>query len=132
MAFGLAFVGSTLLVATEWSQIFDTRDLALRAPAVLNELDSARGLSLSNLGALIVILTFTVGWIALAAWTLRVGILPRPAATLIIAGFFLIPLLKMALPGLWGVVLGNGVLGAGWFWLGMSLFRNQLNLTSVD
>ena len=122
VAFAIAFVGSALLVASEWDQIFETRDLALRAPATLNALDSGRGLSLSNLGALIAIGTFTVGWIALAGWTLRIGVFPRRAAALVVAGFFLIPLLHAALPGSSGDILGNGVLGAGWLWLGMDMY----------
>lgn len=131
LAFALAFVGSALLVGIEWNQIFDTRDLALRAPATLNALNAVHGMSLTNLGALMVYSTFTIGWIAFAAWTMHVGILPRAAATLVIAGFCLIPLLKMTLPGLWGPILGNGVLGAGWFWLGMSVFRHQSDMTMI-
>jgi hypothetical protein len=121
--FAMAFVGSALLVAMEWNQIFDTRDLAVRAPATLNALDSSRGLSLTDLGAMIVICMFTAGWIAFAGWTLRMGIFPRRAAGLVIAGFFLIPLLHAVLPGSSGDILGNGVLGTGWFWLGIHLFR---------
>jgi hypothetical protein len=122
VAVAMALVGSALLMASEWNQIFDTRDLALRAPVTLNTLNSARGFSLSDLGAIIAIGMFTAGWIALAGWTLRLGISPRPAAGLVIAGFFSIPLLHAALPGLWGVILSNGVLAAGWLWLGNDLF----------
>lgn len=123
-AFAMAFVGSALLVATEWNQVFDTRDLALRAPATLDALNSGRGMNLPDLGALIALVTFTVGWIALAAWTLHARIFPRLAAVLVIAGFFLIPVLHAVLPGSWGDGLGNGVLGAGWFWLGIALYRS--------
>lgn len=102
IAFVIAFIGTALLLATEWTQVFDIRDLALRAPAALKEI--------SDLGALIALGTFTIGWIALAAFTAWAAILPRKAGWLVIIGFFVIPLSPIA---------GNAILGAGWIWLGI-------------
>ena len=125
LAFVMAFLGSALLLATEWTQVFDIRDFALRAPEALNVVNAGHGHgpSLSDLGALIALGMFTIGWIALAISTLRRRTLSRWAAGLVIAGFFSIPLLSAALPGLWGAIVGNGILGAGWLWLGYDLHK---------
>ena len=126
VAFAGAFLGSALLLATEWSEVFLVRDLALRAPEALKVLDSGKHPNIYDLGALIPLGVFTLGWIGLAASTLRTSTtMSRRAAGLVIAGFFTIPLLG-ALLGLWGVVLGNGVLAAGWLGLGYDLRRSAV------
>lgn len=121
IAFLTAFLGSALLLAWEWVDVFVLRDLALRAPDGLRTLEAGKGLSLYDLGALIAISVFALGWIALAAWTLRGKVVSRPAAWLVIAGLFLTPLLTAVLPKMWGGVLGNAVLGSGWLWLGLEV-----------
>jgi hypothetical protein len=123
IAFAAAFLGSALVLATEWTQIFDVRDLAFRAPDTLRALEAGRGPHLSDIGALIALGIFTLGWIALAVSTLRAGLLSRRAATLVIVGFFAIPLLGAA--GLWGAVAGNAILGSGWCWLGWEVFATS-------
>lgn len=120
-AFLAATVGSALLLAQEWNQVFFVRDLALRAPDLLNELDEQEGLSLSDLGSLLSFAAFSLGWIALAASALRSGAISRRGPVLVIAGFFATPMLGAALPGVLGVVVGNGVLGSGWFLMGRDL-----------
>lgn len=126
IAFMLAFLGSALLLAVEWNEVFLVRDLALRQPAALKAMDSGKHPSLYDLGAMIPLGVFTLGWIALAASTIR-NLKPyRRAASLVIAGFFVIPLLSAAISGLWGAILGNLVLGGGWFWLGNVLRRDAV------
>jgi hypothetical protein len=119
----MAFFGSALLLATEWAEVFLVRTLALRVPDALQTLDAGHGLNGYDWGALIALGMFALGWIALAASTFRTGMLSRGAAALVIAGFFATPLLGAALPGAWGAVVGNGILGLGWFWLGSDLRR---------
>src|SRR5262249_50639994 len=106
---------------TEWSEVFIVRDLARRAPEGLTALEAGPHPSLYDLGALIAITTFSVGWLALAGSTLRTGIPSRPAGGLVIAGFFAIPLFGALLAAPWGAILGNIILGSGWFWLGFRL-----------
>jgi len=122
-AFTLAFVGSALLVAHEWTEVFLVRDLALRAPDALRVLEAPGRPALYDIGAMAALGTFTVGWIALAVSTLRVTPASRRGAWLVIVGFFTIPLLGAALPGTWGFVAGNAVLGAGWLLLGVDVSR---------
>jgi hypothetical protein len=123
VAFALAFLGSALLVAHEWTEVFLVRDLALRAPDALRSLEAPGRPGLYDIGAMTALGTFTAGWIALAVSTLRVTPSSRRGAWLVIAGFFAIPLLGAALPGAWGIVAGNAVLGAGWILLGADLLR---------
>lgn len=122
-AFSLALVGSALLLAEEWNEIFLMRDLGLRVPDALARLDAGPGLKLYDLGSLIPFITFVLGWIALAASTIRTRALSRRAAGLVIAGFFSAPLLSAALPGFWGGVFGNAILGGGLAWLGVDLLK---------
>ena len=124
-AFGLALIGSALLLAEEWNELFLMRDLALRVPDALARLDAGRGLKLYDLGSLIPLAAFVLGWIALAASTIRTGALSRRAAGLVIAGFVATPLLSAILPGFWGGVLGNAILGGGLAWLGVDLLKTS-------
>lgn len=121
VAFVVALLGSALVLATEWVQLFAVRDFALRAPKTLTTLYSGPGLSLFDIGAMVAVGTFALGWLALAVVTLRARVLSRSAAILVIAGFFATPLLQPLLPGVWGAIISNSVLGAGWFWLGYEI-----------
>lgn len=126
VAFGLAFCGSALLLGLEWSQLFDFRDFARRAPDALDALNAKHGLSLSDIGGLIVLSIFTIGWLALAGVTIWARSISRMAASVVIAGFFLIPMLQPLLPGPLGAIVGNIVLGVGWMWLGVELWRERV------
>ncbi len=64
------------------------------------------------------------GKLAFAASMLATRVLPRLGPALLIAGFFGVALLGAALPGIWGMVAGTVVLGAGWIALGAALFRD--------
>ena len=125
IAFMSAFVGSALLLANEWCQIFFVRGLALKAPDVLEELDAAKGPSLFDIGAMIALTTFTLGWIMFSVSMLLGGVYARRGPILVIAGFFAIPILSAALPGVWGPILGNTVLGSGWIVLGYELLVGE-------
>ena len=128
VAFGLAFCGSALLLGVEWAQLFDIRDIARRAPDTLNELNAAHGPSLSDIGGLIVLGIFSIGWLALAGLTIWTRVVSRMASSMVVAGFFLIPILQPLLPGLLGAILGNVVLGCGWTWLGLELWRERVSM----
>lgn len=125
IAFFMACLGSALLLAWEWVDVFVLRSLALRAPEALTTLDAAKGMTPYVLGALIPLSLFSIGWIALAAWTFRGRLLPRAAAALVIAGFFITPILAGAISPIWGSAIGNAVLGSGWAWLGWGVLRSR-------
>jgi hypothetical protein len=123
VAFVATFVGSTLVVAWEWVDIFVLRELALRAPDALATLEDAKGINLYDLGAIIPISLFTLGWLALAAWTWRVTPAMRTPAALVVVGILAIPLLSAALGPGWGGALGNAILGCGLCLLGLAVRR---------
>jgi hypothetical protein len=120
VAFAVAFLGSALLFATEWAEVFLVRTLAVRTPEALTALEAGHGPTLYDLGAMAALGVFELGWIALAGWSLRAGVVSRRGPALVIAGLLVIPLLG-AVAGTWGAVAGNVVLGAGWFVLGRDL-----------
>jgi hypothetical protein len=121
-AFVPAFLGSAMLLANEWCQVFLVRDLALRAPEALETLEAAKGMSLYDAGAVIAFIVFTLGWILFSISMLLSRRYARRGPILVIAGFVVTPVLAAALPGAWGAIIGNAVLGAGWVVLGRELF----------
>lgn len=129
-AFALAFYGTALVLGLEWARLFDIRDFALRAPDTLNALNAAHGPSLSDFGGLVVVGTFTIGWLAIVAVTIWTRIPSRMGAIVVLIGFFLIPILQPILPGLLGPIVGNVVLGGGWTWLGFGLWRERDHTSS--
>ena len=52
VAFLMALLGSSLLLATEWTEIFLVRTLALRAPAALHALDTGHGTNFYDIGSI--------------------------------------------------------------------------------
>ena len=102
-------------------QVFFIHELARVAPDSLQAMEDVQGLNLYDLEAMIAIIPFSIGWICFAASILANKVFARKGAILVIAGFFAIPLLTAALPGVWGGVLGNIVLGSGWIMLGLEL-----------
>lgn len=132
VAFVVSLLGSALLLATEWVQLFDYRDFALRAPETLTKLQAGPGPTRSDVGAMIALAAFALGWIALAVVTLRARLLSRRAALLVIAGFFATPLLQPVLPGVWGAIVGNAILGGGWCWLGYEIGASPRQSISRD
>ena len=123
IAFALASLGSALLLAQEWNEIFFARDLAIRLPAALEALEAAE-FSRWDIGALLAVSGFTLGWLALAASTLMTRRFPRWAAWAVIGGFFAIPLSQPIMPGPSGLILGSLILGAGFTGLGYDLLKS--------
>ena len=62
------------------------------APDALQAMEDAEGINIFDLEGLIVMLTFTLGWIAFAASMLMAKVFSRLGPALVIAGFFAIPL----------------------------------------
>lgn len=121
VAYFVAFVGSALLLATEWAQIWFVRDVGLFSPETLRDMEAGKGFSWSDIGALIAFGVFSLGWmlfalvLALSSAELRVG------AILVILGMIATPML--AAFGVWGPAAGSVLLGLGWALLGIRLMR---------
>jgi hypothetical protein len=118
LAFALAFLGSALLLAWEWVDVFVLHGLARSHPDTLRALEAEQGIGFYDLGGILAAATFALGWLAFAAATYRTTPALRRGATLVIAGFFVVPMLTVVLGPRWGGALGNLVLGAGWVLLG--------------
>jgi hypothetical protein len=125
LAFLLAFAGTACVFAWEWGQVFIVHGIALHAPEALTALEATGGPTPFDLGVLIALLVFTLGWLAFAFSMVLTREYGRLAPTLVIAGFFALPLLGSVLPGAWGMVAGNVVLGAGWILLGRALIGHR-------
>jgi hypothetical protein len=126
ITFCLAFVGCTFLFAHEWAQVFFVHSIAVAAPDALQAMEDAEGLNAFDIEAILAIVTFTLGWISFAVSMLLAKVFTRLGPSLIIAGFFAIPLLSAAISPTWGGALGNAVLGAGFIQLGRELFKSPL------
>jgi hypothetical protein len=117
IAFVLAFLGSALLVAWEWVDIFLLHGLARSHPDTLRALEAEKGIGFYDLGGILAASMFALGWLAFAVATYRTTPALRRGAALVIAGFFVVPVLTAMLGPRCGA-LGNLVLGAGWVSLG--------------
>ena len=60
-SFLIAFIGSAMLLAQEWNQIFFVRDLAIRAPETMLALDAGKEFALPEIGSIIVFSFFALG-----------------------------------------------------------------------
>jgi hypothetical protein len=125
ISFIMAFLGSAILLAQEWNQVFFVHELARRAPDMFWTMESAEGANLFDIGAMIALAMFTLGWIAFSISMLRAGVYSKRGPILVIAGFFAVPILAAALPDVLGMIIGNAVLGCGWILLGFELHKNQ-------
>lgn len=121
IGFLLAFCGSAFLFANEWQQIFVISDLALHSPDALMSLDNSEGLSRYDIGSMLAILIFVIGWILLAISMLKSKTFTRLGPILIFVGFFATPIFSIFLPHPWGSAIGNAVLGYAFYLIGKEM-----------
>ena len=125
LVFIITFFGSAFLLANEWHQIFVLPEIAKINPEVVNQLDSCESLCRYSIGAIIAVATFSTGWISFMVYLLIVKKLKRLGPALVIAGFFIIPLMSGIISPVWGGILGSISLGAGFCMIGMELIRSN-------
>lgn len=128
LAFLIAGAGGLMAFAAECVQFTLVRDLAFAIPETYEELESSGALRRFDVGFGVAVATFALGWLAVAAVTLRARVLPRRGPLTLLAGLVLLPALG-GLLGIWGAVAGNLVLGSGWALLGLDL-RSSSGTTS--
>jgi len=124
IAYGIAFLGSAVLFAHEWANVFFLHPMALQIPDALQALDDVEGMSSLNLEGLIVLTIFAVGWIAFSISMLLAKVFKPLGPALVIAGFFAVPLITVATSPILGGTLGNLVLGTGFVLLGRELIKS--------
>lgn len=127
ISFVLAVVGAVVLFSVEWNQAFTVRDFALQAPATLEAVEDAEGLTPFDIGALIASSLFFLGWLLFAVSLFFAKVFSRVGAALVAIGFFVAPILSTAqVAGPVAVVGSSIVIGVGWLLLGVSLVRPGL------
>ena len=117
-AFLATFLGTSLLLAIEWSNLFVLRPVAQTSPEALGLLDKS---SLMTAGSASGAGIFMLGWLLLAMSLWRANLSPQWAAPATIAGIILIPILGVTPLGVIGQVIGNVVFGLGLIGFGYSL-----------
>lgn len=118
VGFLAAFIGTLLLFAVEWSNLFVLRPVAQTNPEALSTLDKS---SLMTAGFASGAGLFMLGWLLLSVSLWRVNIPIRWAVPSTMIGLILIPILGATPIGVVGQVIGNVVFGLGLMGLGYSL-----------
>jgi hypothetical protein len=121
-AFLIAFVGNSLLVAVEWSNVFVLRALAQINPEALSALDKS---TLMTTGFVSAAGLFGLGWLMLAVSIWRARMFAQWMPLTVIAGLILIPALGATPLGMAGVIAGNVVFGLGLIGLGRALAKAE-------
>ena len=106
--FLIVFVGNSLLVCIEWSNVFVFRAVAQSYPEALSILDKS---TLINIGFASAAGLFAIGWILVAVTTIMSKLFARWIPITVIAGLVLIPVLGATPLGLTGAIIGNTVFG---------------------
>lgn len=117
LAFLVGFIGTALVVAVEFADVFVLRAVAQIAPQTADSLDKSR---LLNTGFALAIGSFAIGWLFMSINAWKTKLLPRWAAMATFAGLFLISILQATL-GITGAVIGNAIFGGGLMGLGWAV-----------
>lgn len=121
IAFLIAFIGNSLLVCVEWSNVFVFRAVAQSYPEALSVLDKS---TLVDIGFASAAGLFAIGWILMAISTIMSKVFARWIPVTVIAGLILIPVLGSTPLGLAGAITGNTVFGLGIAAMGWNLSRD--------
>ncbi|MFC1493853.1 hypothetical protein ACFL6W_01105 [Thermodesulfobacteriota bacterium] len=120
-AFLIAFVGNSLLVCIEWSNLFVLRAVAQSDPEALSALDKS---ALMDIGFASAAGLFAIGWILMAVSSIKSKVFARWIPITVIAGLVLIPALGATPLGLTGAIVGNTVFGLGIAAMGWNLAKD--------
>lgn len=121
-AFIMVCLGNAALFAQEWSQVFVIYPLADISPDALIALESNKGINLLDAGALLAFSLFVIGWVLFTISIFKIKVLSPLSTKLIVIGLFATSLLSALLPVFIAAIIGNSILGFGWFILGRSLY----------
>ena len=125
LSFIVVFFGNAFTLANEWYQIFVIPDLATIDSEALISLDKTAGFSLYNIGTMVALFTFTIGWILFCISMLRIGKIARLAPIMILTGLVGIPLVSLISTPAWGGTIGTAIMGIAFVLLGRDLFTSQ-------
>lgn len=125
VSFIIAFFGSAFLLANEWHQLFVLPEIAKISPEAIDKLGSSDNIDSYAIGAMIALATFSIGWILFTVSLLISRKLKRFGPALVIAGFFIIPLISGIFTPVWGGIIGSISLGIGFSSVGIELIESS-------
>jgi len=119
-AFLVAFVGTSLIVGVEWSNIFVLKSVAQSYPEALGIIDQVK---LMEIGFVTAAGLFAIGWILLAVSVIKTKIFAYWIPITVIAGIVLIAILGATPLGFAGAIIGNAIFGFGVIAMGWKLAK---------
>lgn len=125
IAFIIAFFGSAFMLANEWHQIFVLPDVAGISLETANTLGSSDQVGRYGIGAMIALALFSLGWILFSISLLTSRKLKRLGPALVLAGFFIIPLVSGLVTPILGSILGSVCMGIGFCLIGAELVKSR-------
>jgi hypothetical protein len=118
VAFLIALVGTTLMVSSDWSELFIAPILMQAAPTLVEAPPASLMVGfLLNFGF------YTVGWLLFGIASFRARVFPRAAAAMLAVGV-LLPLIT-SIP--WIFVVWNAAI----VWMGLAVLRQKSHVSSV-
>jgi hypothetical protein len=127
-AFVLAFLGTAVIMAHEWAQVFFIHHIAKTVPTALDAMEDVAGPNLFDAESIIVVISFSLGWILWCISMLLARVFSWLGPTLVLAGLFGAPIFGGALaaigssPAL-GPAIGGVIFSLGWIVLGRALLK---------
>jgi hypothetical protein len=127
-AFVLAFLGTAVIMAHEWAQVFFIHHIAKTVPTALDAMEDAAGPNLFDAESIIVASSFALGWILWSISLLRGRAFGWLGPALVPIGLFGAPLLGAAASALGlsvviGMAVGSVLFSLGWIVLGRALLK---------
>lgn len=122
ISFIIVSIGNVVLLAQEWGEVFIIHQLAQVVPDALVKMEAIAGFNVLDLGAILAFSFFVMGWILFSICIIRSKVYRTLGPILIILGLFATPILSALLPAIIGLIMGNTLIGLGWFLLGRELF----------
>jgi hypothetical protein len=114
-----AFIGSCLVLAIEFCDVFVLRSVAQANPDTFSAIEKS---PFMNIGMVSGVGLFALGWLLFCGNIWRLKLLPRWAALATFLGLILIPGLQAPF-GVVGAMIGNAVFGSGLIGLGWALHK---------
>ena len=120
ITFLVAFIGNSLIVCVEWSNLFVLSAVSQSYPEALSILDQSK---LMEVGFATAAGLFALGWILIAVSAIKIKVFPYWIPVSLITGLVLIAVLGATPLGLAGTIIGNVVFGLGIVTMGMKLVK---------
>jgi hypothetical protein len=127
-AFVIAFLGTAMIMAHEWAQVFLIHHIARTVPSALDAMENVSGPNLFDAESIIVASAFSLGWILWSIAMVRSRVISWAGPVLVPLGLFAAPLLgafasAMGVSVVFGMAAGAVIFSLGWIVLGRALLN---------